>query len=128
MALTGVVTAQREAVLHLQVLGLGDRRATFAAVLDTGFTGHLTLPGAVIEELGLPLQRRSDAILADGSSVALEVHRAKVLWDGEERDTEVLALEGGPLVGMSLLYGHEVWLRVVEGGSVAIERLRFDER
>lgn len=125
MALTGVVTARREAILRLEVLGAGSSeawRTEIEAVVDTGFTGYLALPGAIVEELELPAQRRSEAILADGSIVALEVHRAKVLWEGEERDAEVLALEGDPLVGMSLLYGHEVRLRVVEGGSVVVER------
>jgi hypothetical protein len=35
----------------------------------------------------------------------------------------VLAADGGPLVGLSLLYGHRVTLDVVDGGRVSIEAL-----
>lgn len=123
LAITGVVTGRREAVLLLRVLGLGEREVETEAILDTGFTGHLALPGALVDQLALPSQGVVEASLADGSRVGLEVHRARVVWMGEARDVEVLASEGDALVGMSLLHGHEVQLRVVEGGSVVIERL-----
>lgn len=121
--IVGVVTARRETVLRLRVLGAGERETVeVEAVLDTGFTGHLTLPGALVEELSLPPQGVVEASLADGSRVGLRVHRARVVWMGQPRDVEVLLSEGDALVGMSLLYGHEVRLDVVEGGSVFIER------
>lgn len=126
MAVTGVVNARREAVLRVRVLGAGEQETTLEveAVLDTGFTGHLALPGAIIEELSLPSQGVVEASLADGSRVDLEVHRARIFWMGQPRDVEVLASEGDALAGMSLLYGHEVYLDVIEGGSVVIESRR----
>lgn len=123
MAVTGVVNARREAMLRLEVLGASGRRAEVEAILDTGFTGHLTLPEAMIEELILPSRGAREAVLADGSRVAFEAYRAGVIWDGEPRGVQVLASEGDALVGMSLLYGHEVRIGVVESGSVFIERL-----
>ena len=123
MAVTGVVTARREAVLRLSVLGTDEQRTEIEAVLDTGFTGYLTLPAAIVEELALPSRGAREAVLADGSTVVFEVYRARVVWDGEPRGVQVLSSEGTALVGMSLLHGHEVRISVAEGGNVVIERL-----
>jgi clan AA aspartic protease len=123
LAVIGLVTARREAVIRLSVSGTDERRIEVEAILDTGFTGYLTFPGTIFAELALPSQGVREVVLADGSRVALAVYRAGVLWDGEPREVQVLASEGAPLVGMSLLYGHEVRIGVVEGGSVVIERL-----
>ena len=62
-------------------------------------------------------------MLADGSVVRLSYFRATVLWEGKPRKIMVLDADGGPLVGMSLLYGSRVTLDVVDGGPVTIEPL-----
>lgn len=84
MPVSGIVTAEREALVRLVVLGPEDpgTSAEIEAVLDTGFTGHLTLPPEVIGELGLPLLGSRNSVLADGGRVALDVHRARVLYLG----------------------------------------------
>jgi clan AA aspartic protease len=105
------------------VLGPGERETEVETVLDTGFTGHLALPGVIVDQLALPSQGVVDVSLADGSRVQLVVHRARVLWMGTTRDVEVLASGGHALAGMSLLHGHAVRLDVVEGGRVVIESL-----
>lgn len=46
-----------------------------------------------------------------------------LFWDGQERQVEVLAVEGPPLLGMTLIDGHDLRLQAVEGGLVTIERL-----
>jgi predicted aspartyl protease len=43
----GKITAYQEAVVELEVSGLNSS-AKIEAVIDTGFTGYLTLPGALI--------------------------------------------------------------------------------
>ncbi len=58
------------------------------------------------------------AALADGSRILLDVYRAVVLWDGSERDIDVLAMGSEPLIGMSLLDGSDVRLQVTDGGLV----------
>jgi clan AA aspartic protease len=126
VAVSGIVTAEREAVVRLVVLGPGDpgTSAEIQAVLDTGFTGHLTLPPETIMELGLPLLGSRNSVLADGGRVALDVHRARVLWDSRRRPVEVLATRGGALAGMSMIWGYRVNLSAAEGGEVIIEPLR----
>jgi predicted aspartyl protease len=65
-------------------------------VLDTGFTGVLTHPPMAIAALSLPYIRPQPATLADGSPIMLALHELTLLWDGEERQVEVLAMEGTP--------------------------------
>ena len=76
--MTGVVTAAREAVLQVHVQGPAGQ-TTLEAVLDTGFTGFLTLPMAVVMTLGLPFAGTARATLSDGSEVAIGVFAATVV-------------------------------------------------
>ena len=90
------------------------------AVVDTGFNGYLTLPTPLIEALGLRPLRRGLAILADGSGISFDIHKAVVEWDGYPRRIAVSAADTDPLVGMSLLHGYELTVQIVDGGSVFI--------
>lgn len=90
-------------------------------MIDTGFTDYLTLPPEVIASLQLVFRESVEFVLGDGSPVSFDTFAATVVWGGQERDILVLASEGGPLVGMSLLYGYRVIIDVVDGGSVTIE-------
>ena len=51
----GVVNAAHEAVLSPAFEGAAGRHATSPAVVDTGFTGFLTVTPALAVEPGLPL-------------------------------------------------------------------------
>lgn len=100
------------------------RQREVEAIIDTGFTGFLTLPWDVVTALGLSLVGNRRATLGDGSVVVLDLYLATVLWHEQEREVLVLQAEGGALVGMSLLYGSRVVLDVVEGGEVTIATLQ----
>lgn len=103
----GNVTADgREAVMAVEVLsssGSGSLRVE--TVLDTGFTGHLTLPPAMVQTLSLSIVGSAESVLADGSVVVEDVCIARVLWYGEERPVRVLVSDTTPLLGMALLRG-----------------------
>lgn len=90
-------------------------------VIDTGFTGYLMLPPATVDALSLPFLGTTPATLADGSTAALDVYEARVVWHGRERPVDVLASEGGGLIGMALLYGSRLTIDVVPGGLVVID-------
>ncbi len=44
----GYVNANREAIIKLAVLGENKQNQGIKAVIDTGYTGFLTLPSAII--------------------------------------------------------------------------------
>lgn len=90
-------------------------------VVDTGFTGFLTLPPAVVLRLNLPFIRRIPANLADDSTIRIDVHVATILWDGVARDVEVLATGRRPLLGTLILDGHELNVQFTDSGVVTIQ-------
>lgn len=120
--ITGKITVHQEAVIELEV-GSSNQSEKIEAVIDTGFTGYLTLPSALVSRLNLQQAGEQRAILGDENRVVLKRHIAKVLWHGAERNVYVLQAEGGPLVGMSLLYGNRLILDVVTDGNVTIDAL-----
>ena len=119
--MTGKVTALCEATVRLTVTGPDQHWQAVDAVLDTGFNGFLTLPSHMVRALQLSFVGNRRATLADGSIVVLDLYLATVLWHGQEREVLVLQAEGGPIVGMALLYGSRVVLHVVNDGDVLIE-------
>jgi clan AA aspartic protease len=116
----GVVTADREAVVRLQILDAAGNPTDLDVVIDTGFNGYMTLPMAIIRQHHLALHGTRSVTLGDGTQVMLDIYRATILWMGQPRTVQALAAEGGALIGMALLYGSEVSLRVLDGGPVTI--------
>ncbi len=114
-----------EAVLPVLVSdpGRGGARAAVEAVLDTGFTGHLTLPVEMVGSLALPELGSEELVLADGSTEIASVHRATVEWHGRSRTVPALALGGDPLIGMAMLGGSRLTMDATPGGDVLIEEL-----
>ena len=118
--ITGSINGDREAVLPIAVYG-AIRTQKFEAVIDTGFNGYLTLSNAEIAGLNLSFHSQTMVMLGDGSTIDLREFEAVLDWNGQARDVLVLEAEGGPLIGMALLYGFDVWLRVLDGSHVKID-------
>jgi clan AA aspartic protease len=91
------------------------------AVIDTGFSGFLTLPAEMIVALNLTWKGRDVATLGDGSRCICDVYIATVIWDGQYREIDINESETTPLLGMQLLRGHDLQMRIIEGGTVVIE-------
>jgi clan AA aspartic protease len=121
--ISGWVNAYREAIVRLTVRGLQGQEQTIEAVIDTGFNGYLTLPPALIAALGLPFRRNGRALLGDGSAVTFDIHEAVILWGGRSRRIPVDAAETDSLLGMGLLYGHELSVQIIEEGDAFIRPL-----
>jgi clan AA aspartic protease len=82
---------------------------SIAAWIDTGFTGDLVLPKAIIDGLALPQTGTVSATLADGSKTVMTTYRCFVQWFDEFRRLEVVSNDGQyPLVGVGLLLDHEL--------------------
>ena len=138
--ITGHVSVYREPVISVTVGSPSGAGREIDAVVDTGFSGFLTLPAQVIQELGLAWRRRGRAMLADGSDSLFDIFEGTVLWNrtllgnsprfhpyagpalpgGKLRRIAVDEAECHPLVGMALLQGHELTVHAVVGGRVTI--------
>ena len=99
----------------------GDSR-TVEALLDTGFNGELTLTWDLIESLGLNRISQTQTVLADGEEITARTYEAFVHWFGQTRRVESIAFKGVPLLGMSLLAGCKITMRVRAGGEALIEQ------
>ena len=119
----GVVNAAYEAVMTLSVQGPEGQAQEVDAVVDTGFTGYLTLPPALMTELALPFETTGHATLADGSEVSFDTYRVTVLWEGRPRYVLADAADTTPLVGMLFLDMHDLSIQVRNGGRVLIEAI-----
>ena len=117
----GVVNAAYEPVVTLSVQGPSGQTGEIKAVIDTGFTGFLTVTPAMVTELGLRYRSRGWATLADGSEVPFDIYDVIVLWDGQPVYIEADAADATPLVGMRLLDRHNLNIEVVDGGRVVIQ-------
>lgn len=117
----GTVNSAYEATIPLRVHGADGQPRDLSAVVDTGFSGFLTLPQDLVAELDLPFAFFGRAILADDTDVSFDVHYATISWDGRQRETQVAASGSTPLVGMMLLDGHDLRIRVRDGGEVTVE-------
>ncbi|CCI14679.1 conserved hypothetical protein [Microcystis aeruginosa PCC 9806] len=122
MMMQGYVNQNYEAMLSLVVRN-GDKLKSITAVIDTGFTGFLSLPIATIRELELSWSYRDRATLADGSEVLFDIYDGMVIWGGQYREIEINAAETEPLIGMSLLRGYRLQVDTVKGGLVTISEL-----
>ncbi len=94
-----------------------------SAVIDTGFSGFLTLPPATISTLQLSWEGRDIATLGDGTFCTFEVYTGLVIWDGEYREIYINESDTTPLIGMRLLRTYDLHIQSIEGGLVTITKL-----
>jgi clan AA aspartic protease len=118
----GYVNESFEAIISVSVKNSSSLES-FDAVIDTGFTGFLSLPTVIIMKLGLQWSYRDRATLGDGSETVFDVYNAEIVWNGQLREIEIDAAETEPLLGMALLRGYRLQVDTIEGGLVTIEML-----
>ncbi len=118
----GYVNENYEAIISVSVKNGSDFKS-FDAVIDTGFTGFLSLPISIIMELELQWSYRDRATLGDGSETVFDVYNAEIVWNGQLREIEIDAAEPEPLLGMALLRGYRLQVDTIECGLVTIEIL-----
>jgi len=120
--IVGIVQG-REALIRLTVRGSRGHHQDIEAVVDSGYTGWLTLPPTLVAALQLRWRTFGRGILADGSVSSFDVYHARIFWDGRVRSVYVDEFDATPLVGMALLRGFEYKMQVRARGKVTIKRL-----
>jgi clan AA aspartic protease len=115
--------AKREAILRLQVIDQNGAVVDVEAAIDTGFTGFVGLPAAVINAHSFDYLGQRQVTLGDGSLVALELYGAHVIWHGRRKLIILSTSNSGPVLGMALLEDSRLTMDVRDGGQVLIEPL-----
>ena len=112
--------ASLQPVAEVFVYGESNTRARVQAVVDTGFTQHLTLPVGAITTLNLEFAFKEMLTMANDEPINTDVYTASIDWGGRKRQVEIHATEGNPLIGMAMLRDHDLHVRVVPEGPVSI--------
>jgi clan AA aspartic protease len=120
----GKVNAKQEAIVQLAVLGENQQSQRIKAIVDTGYTGFLTLPSTIITTLNLTWYMQQEGVLGDGSLCIFNVYEASIIWDGQIRTIEINESNTDPLVGMGLLEGYELKIQAIADGLVTITALQ----
>ena len=117
------INRQGEIETSLVIEGPSGQQQTVTGIIDTGFTGELTLPLSVISSLGLYWRTLGEAKLGNGRVVEFDIYSALVEWDGQKRFTYIEAAESDPLIGLKMLRGYKMEVDFTEGGSANLTRL-----
>ena len=117
----GIVTSNLEATVRLQIVDGNGQSQSIDTILDTGFSEFLSLPIATVAALGLPWLYHDKTQLIDGRIIPVEIFATSVIWNGKPRMINVQALGVHNLIGMRMLAGHDMQMRIVDGGTVTID-------
>ena len=120
--ISGVVR-NREALVSLDVTSAAQVARRIECVVDTGYTGYLTVPAHIVHSLQLVSAGHRRGTLADGSIVSFEMFLASVRWHDKQREVLVSQISGASLIGMSMLLGSRLIVDAEEGGRVVLEEL-----
>ena len=110
-----------EPVVSVSILDDHDIAHSFEFILDTGFSGHLTLASDAINRLGLHYSGQRALATADGFTHNVDVFTTSVLLHESWRPAFVIRLDSLPLLGMRSLLGSRLSMNVYAGGRVVVE-------
>ena len=91
-------------------------------LIDTGFTGWLTLPEADIRQLGLSTHDHTQVVLATGEIRVIDYCIARIGWQGTLQQVVVFQSRDQSMLGMQLLKGSVITMQAWGGGGILIER------
>ncbi|MGB2926373.1 MAG: clan AA aspartic protease [Limnothrix sp.] len=120
----GLVNINGDPVLRLVLENDAQQTHIIDAVIDTGYTGFLSLPTRLIEILHLPWIGNGQVTLGDGRAAVFEMYSVRVIWDGHYRQVPVSKVDTEPLIGLGLLAGYALQMEVTQHGIVTIDALR----
>lgn len=92
-------------------------------IVDTGFAGDLSLPTDLANRLAGVSTGPTERRLATGQHFLCSSLNILLDWNDDLRPTEVLVLEGEPLLGTVLIREYLLQSEMTEGGEVSVEPL-----
>jgi predicted aspartyl protease len=90
-------------------------------IVDTAFDGDLAVPAEIARRLDAQPSGSRGLSLANGSFFVSGTYELMLEWDEEERLTDVLVLEGNPLLGVTFMAGFRLNVDMEPGGEVLLE-------
>ena len=114
-------SADRQVSGSIEVVDAEGRLRPVEVLLDTEFTGCLTLTAENVRQLGLSSVGRRTLNSANGEWSGTEAYLAKASWHGHLADVLVLESDSAPLLGMTLLWGSRATLETATEGVPQIE-------
>lgn len=110
-----------EARISVDIVGIARIFRTLEVVVDTGYTGWMSLPEPIINDIGLDYAGIRPSTLANGQTVPTDAYNAGLLWHGQPIDIVVQALNNKPMIGTELLANCHLTINWWDGGDVIIE-------
>ena len=92
-------------------------------IVDTGYAGDLAMPLRLARQLDSLAAGTQERLLATGQPFQCSAYEIMLDWNGENRTTEVLVLEGEPLLGTVLMREYLIQMEMTDGGEIVIEPL-----
>jgi predicted aspartyl protease len=118
--LQGTIDAVGQIYVPIELITADGGRATFAALVDTGFTGSIGIRGALLPALGWQRHGYVAAALASGTE-SLPVLIGQVVFDGRPQVVRAIAITSDDvIIGLSLLRDKR-FLADFRSGDVTIE-------
>ena len=120
----GALNERLEPMVAVEISNGDGQYQPVNALMDTGFSQHLTLPPDTVERLGLKRVDRIPMTLADDRDIQVSVHEGFVKWLGQILQISVIAIDGPSMLGMSMLAKCKVTFNAQEGSELLIEEIR----
>ena len=118
--IVGAVNANLEPVVTVGVHAPSGASAVIEAILDTGFSGELSVSTDVVRRLGLNIVDFTQAIIAGGRAIRVPWCFMELRFGGMSREILALVMDGMPLLGMSALLDQAVSIQAWPGGAVRL--------
>lgn len=110
-----------EARVDIDISGSSLIFQTLTVVVDTGYTGALSLPEAVADGLGLHSTQTRYVTLANGQTEQVGACAARLLWHGQSIEVLTHIMGDKPMIGAALLANCRMTIDWWDGGDVVIE-------
>lgn len=119
----GVINAEGKPIVPVVIAGGSGQEQKTPCLLATGFRGDIILPLEQAQALGLPQTGTERIAYPLPSQEEAPVFSADILWCGEARTARVLGYGRQPILGVGLLKGCRLSLRVRPGEPIVLERI-----